>query len=463
MTESNLQVAAPLGLEEFERKVRDRELRVTVVGFGYVGTCIGAVLAARGFAVTGIDPDAGIVEATNAGRSRFSEPRLAELIDRAFGDGKLRATSDVAAVAESDVTLVTVGTPLDGFEPDLRQIRAATGAIAPHLTPGHLVILKSTAPPRTTEAVVAPVLEAEGRRVGDIYLAFCPERLAEGSAIADLTSVPVVVSGADEASRERAEIFWRVGLGVETIAVRDTRTAEMVKLASNLWIDLNIALGNELAKLCDKVGVDALEVIEAANSLPKGRRHVNILAPSIGVGGSCLTKDPWFVDHLGKQYGLQLQLPAAGRAVNDSMPAYTVSVIAEGLAKAGKRLADSRVAVLGLAFKTDTGDCRSTPTKPAIAALAASGCRLVVCDPLVSAEDARGVTPVPLTPRIEDAVGRADCVAFFTGHRVFREFPITRLAKLAPGAVVVDGRMYFSRDAIAQMRACGLTYRGIGR
>ena len=179
----------------------------------------------------------------------------------------------------------------------------------------------------------------------------------------------------------------------------DTRTAEMVKLASNLWIDLNIALGNELAKLCDQVGVDVLEVIAAANSLPKGRRHVNILTPSIGVGGSCLTKDPWFVDHLGKQHGLQLRLPAVGRAVNDSMPSYTVSIIADGLARAGKRLADSRVAVLGLAFKSDTGDCRSTPTKPAIAALAASGCRLALCDPLVGAEEAGSVTSLPLRSR----------------------------------------------------------------
>jgi UDP-N-acetyl-D-mannosaminuronic acid dehydrogenase len=464
MTAPALQVRAPLALQEFEQKLRSRDLRVAVVGFGYVGTCIGAVLASRGFSVTGVDPDAGIVEGTNAGRARFSEPRLAELVGSARAVGRICATSDIAAVAASDVALVTVGTPLlDGSEPDLGQVRAAIGAMAPHLNPGHLVILKSTAPPRTTEAVVAPALAAAGRTVGEIYLAFCPERLAEGSAIADLTSIPVVVSGVDEASRERATVFWREAVGVPTISVSNTRTAEMVKLASNLWIDLNIALGNELAKLCDRVGVDVLEVIEAANSLPKGHRHVNILTPSMGVGGSCLTKDPWFVDHLGKQYGLRLQLPAVGRAVNDSMPSYTVSIIADGLGRAGKRLAESRVAVLGLAFKTDTGDCRSTPTKPAIAALAASGCRLVLCDPLVSAEDARSVSSVPLTPHIEDAVRGADCVAFFTGHRIFREFSIMRLAELAPGALVVDGRMYFTPGAIADMRAHGLAYRGVGR
>jgi UDP-N-acetyl-D-mannosaminuronic acid dehydrogenase len=190
---------------------------------------------------------------------------------------------------------------------------------------------------------------------------------------------------------------------------------------------------------------------------------VNILAPSIGVGGSCLTKDPWFVDHLGKQHGLRLQLPAVGRSVNDSMPSYTVSLIEGALARVGKRLTESRVAVLGLAFKTDTGDCRSTPTKPVIAALAASGCRLAICDPLVREEAARSICPLPLTSSIEDAVRGADCVAFFTGHRIFREFSITRLAELAPGALVFDGRMYFTPEEIAQMRARGLAYKGVGR
>jgi dTDP-alpha-D-glucose dehydrogenase len=452
-------------LAEFDRRLETRQTRIAVVGFGYVGSCLGAVLASRGCDVTGIDTDERTVSAINAGRTRLNEPGLAERIAEAHAAGRLRATRDIAAVANTDVVLLTVGTPLaeHGFMPDTSQVETAVAALAPHLRPGHLVILKSTAPPGTTDEVVAPVLAAAGWSPGEIFLAFCPERMAEGSALRELESIPVVVGASDEESRTRAVRFWRAVLDVDVIAVSNARTAEIVKLANNQWIDLNIAFGNELAKLADKLGVDVLEVIDAANSLPKGRHHVNILTPSMGVGGSCLTKDPWFVDYLGRQHGLELRIPAVGRAINDSMPAYTVAAIRESLEAAGKRLETSRVAVLGLAFKSDTGDCRSTPTAPAIAELEASGCELVVCDPLVDADDAMGITLVPLTPAIEDAVRAADCVAFFAGHRIFREFPLRRLAELAPGAVVLDGRMYFNRESIEAMRSYGLSYRGIGR
>lgn len=452
-------------LVEFDRRLETRQTRIAVVGFGYVGSCIGAVLASRGFDVTGIDTDERTVAAINGGRTRLNEPGLAERIAAAHAAGRLRATSDIGAVADTDVVLLAVGTPLaeHGFVPDTSQVEAAAAALAPHLNPGHLVLLKSTAPPGTTDDVVAPRLAAAGWSPGEVFLAFCPERMAEGSALRELESIPVVVGASDEASRTRAVRFWRATLGVDVIAVSNARTAEVVKLADNQWIDLNIALGNELAKLADRLGVDVLEVIEAANSLPKGRHHVNILMPSMGVGGSCLTKDPWFLDYLGRQHGLELQIPAVGRAVNDSMPAYTVAAIRESLQAVGKRLETSCVAVLGLAFKSDTGDCRSTPTAPAIAELEASGCELRVCDPLVDPDDAMGIALVPLTPSIEDAVRDADCVAFFAGHRIFREFPPQRLAELAPGAVVVDGRMYFNRESIEAMRSFGLHYRGIGR
>jgi dTDP-alpha-D-glucose dehydrogenase len=453
-----------MSMIEFEERLAARETCVAVVGFGYVGSCLGAVLASRGYPVIGIDTDPCTVALTNQGRTRHNEPGLAERIAAAHAAGRLRATADFSAIAAADVVLLTVGTPLDdGFVPDTSQVRAAVQSLAPHLRRGQLLVLKSTAPPHTTEAVIAPVLAAAGWGDGDVHLAFCPERMAEGSALRELESIPVVVGAMTEESRARAVTFWRAALDVDVIAVSNPRTAEFVKLANNQWIDLNIAFGNELAKLAEKLHVDVLEVIEAANSLPKGRHHVNILMPSMGVGGSCLTKDPWFLDHLSREHGLDLRIPAVGRAVNDSMPAFTVGLIRRALADVGKALESSRVAVLGIAFKSDTGDCRSTPTAPALAELEASGCELVICDPLVNETDARTVTSIALTHDIDDAVRGADCVAFFTGHRVFREFPLQRLAELAPNTVVVDGRMYFARTAITAMQSLGLHFRGIGR
>jgi UDP-N-acetyl-D-mannosaminuronic acid dehydrogenase len=344
------------------------------------------------------------------------------------------------------------------------QIEAAAQAIGQHLRPGHNVILKSTLPPFATERTVKPILERGGLVAGrDFFLSFCPERLAEGRALHEFETIPVVVGGVDAASTAAGVAFWHEALEIETIPVQSAHTAEMVKLACNLWIDLNVALANELAVLSDSLSVDVLEVIDAANTLPKGQHHVNILAPSIGVGGYCLTKDPWFVHHMGRQFGLDLRTPVTSRMVNDGMPRFTFGLIERELQALGKPLAESRVAVLGIAFKNNTGDVRFTPTKETIALLEESGCDLVVCDPWVNDEDAREVTSVTLTQDIWEAIDGADCVAFFTGHDDFRRIPMDALAARAPGALVLDGRMYFSREQITEMTELGLRYRGIGR
>lgn len=435
---------------------------VSVVGFGYVGCVLGAALAERGLDVTGIESDRRIREAVGAGTSPFNETGLAELIEGATRNRRLRVTDDYEAIADADVIIITVGTPLseDG-DADLTQIVTAARQIANHVADGQLVILKSTVPPNTTRDVITPILRAKA----DVLVAFCPERLAEGQAIRDLFAIPVVVGGVDEASTRAAADFWHASLAIETIEVESSLAAEMVKLADNLWIDLNIAMANELAKLCDRLGgVDVLEVIAAANTLPKVGHHVNILIPSMGVGGSCLTKDPWFVHGMGRKLGLELQTPRVSREINDSMPSYTVSLIDDFLLGTGARPEDCRVAVLGLAFKDHTGDCRHTPTRPFIAALAARGYQVAVHDPWVSDADARDVSGLEPEPDIAAAVKDADCVTFLTGHREFKEFPLERLAELAkPGALIVDGRIFFDRDTIRHIEALGLHYKGIGR
>ncbi len=295
---------------EIDLLVRGMRSGIAVVGFGYIGTVIGAVLADRGWPVTGIDVRQSVVDEINLGKSTVPEPGLGELVSNNVRVGRLRATTDFGAIADNDFVIVTVGTPLGpDYEPIVDDIKAAARAVGEHLRPGHLVILKSTVPPDTTEKLVQPILEeTSGLRAGvDFGLAFCPERLAEGQAIHELTSIPVVVGAVDERSARACSTLWRHALGVDSIVVDDPRTAEMVKLADNLWVDLNVALANELAKVCDRLGMDALQVIEAANIDAEGRQpHVNILRPSMGVGGYCLTKDPWFVNHLGQSVGLDL-------------------------------------------------------------------------------------------------------------------------------------------------------------
>jgi dTDP-alpha-D-glucose dehydrogenase len=434
------------------------------VGFGYIGTVIGAVLADRGWPVTGIDVRQNVVEEINRGKTTVPEPGLSELVSDNVRVGRLRATTDFGVLAENDFVIVTVGTPLGSdFEPIVDDIKAAARAVGEHLHPGHLVILKSTVPPDTTEKLFRPIIEeASGLRAGvDFGLAFCPERLAEGQAIRELTSIPIVVGAIDERSARACATLWRHALGVDSVVVDDPRTAEMVKLADNLWIDLNVALANELAKLCDRLGMDVLQVIDAANTMPKVNHNVNILMPSMGVGGYCLTKDPWFVNHLGQSLGLELAIPRTSRTVNDTMPAYTYGLLRQLLAEQGKAIETSRIAVLGIAFKNNTGDCRLTPTKHVVALLEQTGCELAVHDPWVADEEALTVTKIPLTADIESAVEDADALVVLAGHREFHQIPLVRLADLAAASCVfLDGRNSFDPAAV---RAAGFVYKGIGR
>ena len=283
---------------------------VAVIGFGYIGSVIAAVLASRGISVVGIDTNAEMIAALNAGKCPIPEPGLEELVAAGVAAGKLSGSTDPAAARGTKAILITVGTPLsDEFEADLTHIRAACGAVAPYVADGQLVMIKSTVPPGTTRLMHDEIFAPKAH----VHMAFSPERLAEGQAIRDLASIPILVGGLDAEAGEACADFWREAIPtIEVMTLSSPEAAEMVKLADNLWIDLNIALANELAKLADALPfpIDVMEVIGGANSLKKGQHYVNILYPANGVGGYCLTKDPWFVDAIGRRAGVEHEDPA---------------------------------------------------------------------------------------------------------------------------------------------------------
>ncbi|GAT67119.1 nucleotide sugar dehydrogenase [Planomonospora sp. ID91781] len=437
---------------------------VAVVGLGYVGSCLAAALADRGLDVVGIDTDPELVGELRSGRCRFREHELEEVLSRVTAAGRLRVTGEHPAVSEADVVVVAVGTPIrdDGSMAD-GQLRAACLALSGHLRPGQLVLLKSTLAAGTTRDLVVPLLERGGLTAGtDFLLACTPERLAEGTALAELRTLPIVVGGIDARSTRAAAEFWRRALGVRVIEHDSPEAAEITKLASNWWIDLNIALANELAMFCALYGVDVLDVIEAANSLPKGSGNVNILLPSAGVGGSCLTKDPWMVWRSARGRGVELRTPRAGREVNEAMPGHTAQLIIDELVARGKDPARAKIAVLGLAFKNDTGDLRATPARGVIEALAKAGAEVRAHDPLVDpdqAEELLGVRPVE---SLHEAVRDADCLAVLALHRQFEDLDLAGLP-VADSCLILDGRAYYPKETIARLRRLGHAYRGIGR
>ena len=439
--------------------------KVAVVGMGYVGSCVAAVLAQRGCTVTGIDVDPKLVAELNTGYCRHQEKGLADLIARHSG-GRLRVTQDMGAVADQDVVIIAVGTPIrhDGTLEE-GQLRAACEAIGQDLEPGTLVILKSTVPPGTTRGPVTTWLQNGGLRCGsDFRLAFCPERLSEGRALEELRTLPMVVGGWCSSSTDAGRDFWKQALGVDTLIMNSLEGAELVKLADNWWIDTNIALANELARLCVALDVDTLDVIEAANTLEKGTGRVNILLPSVGVGGSCLTKDPWMVDRAAREHGFTLRTVAASREANDEMPLYMAERILDGLVRSGKDPQGARVAILGLAYKNDTGDLRETPVAAVIKRLIDAGVDVAVHDPLVSGDQAEKILGMYPQDSYADAVTDADCVAFLAYHRQFASIDLQDVAgRMAPPRLLVDGRAYFDKETVERMRALGLVYLGFGR
>lgn len=440
------------------------DLKVAVVGFGYVGSCIAATLADRGHDVVGVDADPGLVAELADGHCRFVEHGLADLIFSGMASGRLRVTTDYAATGDADVVLITVGTPIrdDGSLAD-DQLRGACTELSRHLRPGQLVVLKSTVPPGTTRSVVLPLLERGGLTGGSHFgLAFTPERLAEGTALNELQTFPIVAGGLGRESARDVATFWRRSLGVEVLPLDTLEAAEIVKLADNWWIDLNIALANELAKFCTLYDVDVLDVINAANTIPKGRGKVNILMPSVGVGGSCLTKDPWMVWRSARQHGIEIRTAAAGREVNAGMPEYTAQLAIDELVRLGKDPATSTVAVLGLAFKNNTGDLRATPTQGVVEALVKAGAKVRIHDPLVDPARAEETFGLALTPELDDAVRDADCLAVLALHRELEDIDFASLP-VAGSCLVIDGRAYYPREKIDTLRALGYVYRGIGR
>ena len=438
-------------------------MRIAVVGAGYIGAVLSAVLADKGFSVTAIDVNSKLIEIYNKGWSPFKEPGLEKLIKKVVSEGNLTASTDISKISNADVILITVGTPLkkDGSA-DKSAIKSAVNSMKPFIKDDQLIILKSTVPPFTTENDVAKPL----REFAKVQVAFCPERLAEGNAINECKKIPVVVGGIDEESSIKAENFWKKSLELDCIRVQNAESAELVKLADNAWIDLNISLAFELAKVADNMKVDVLPIIKAVNSLPKGDSFVNILLPSIGVGGYCLTKDPYFLDAFAKKYSSSFKTAITSRLINEESPSYAVKRLDQALSiqypESEKN--NLQIGILGLSFKNNTGDCRNTPTLPAIKELLNIGYKLKVFDPYVNNQDFLQFKNIERVFSINEVISKSNAIAFFAGHKEFHNITIKDLKEsLISGAVIFDGRMYFSEEKILLFEEAGFVFKGIGR
>jgi UDP-N-acetyl-D-glucosamine dehydrogenase len=400
---------------DLERKIRDRSARLGVIGLGYVGLPLAVEMARQGFRVTGIDIDGAKVESVNVGRSHILDVPDAALA-AAVMNGTIRATQSFAAVKSLDTISICVPTPLRKTkDPDLSYIIAAAEAIHNHLTPGKLIILESTTYPGTTREIVLPILEKSGLKVGrDFFLAFSPERVDPGNGTYTTRNIPKVVGGITPQCTEIASLLYDQFVE-EVVPVSSTDCAEMVKLLENTFRSVNIALANEMARMCRKFHINVWEVIEAAKTKPFGFMP---FYPGPGLGGHCIPVDPYYLTWKARLNGFEPRLIEMAGIINNQMPGFTISRIADALNKNKKSLNGSRILALGVSYKRDVSDTRESPALEVVKELMEKGAIVSYSDPHVPRVEIGGevLVSVSLTPELHQSM---DCVVILTDHSGF--------------------------------------------
>lgn len=417
---------------ELRTRIEKRQAKIAVIGLGYVGLPLAVEFAKAGFPVTGIDLDKGKVSKLNSGKNYILDVKDEELRS-VVRSGKFRATTDYGCLKNCDAVHICVPTPYTATkDPDISFIIKAAEGIARHLHRGMLVVLKSTTYPETTTKVVRPILERSGLRAGrDFHLAFSPERIDPGNKLFTTSTTPTVVGGYTKKCGELTRMMYSTIIK-RIVMVSSPSAAEMTKLLENIFRSVNIALVNELACLCERMDdIDIWEVVDAAATKPYGFMP---FYPGPGLGGHCIPIDPYYLAWKAKEYDFHTDFIELAAETNENMPYHVVNKVIAALSDIGLSASRSRVLVLGVAFKKDIDDIRSSPAIKVIELLKPKVRSLVYHDPFVPAFSEHGVSlrSARLTKRL---LGQVDCVVITTNHSCFDYKDIVKRSRL-----VVDTR-----------------------
>jgi UDP-N-acetyl-D-glucosamine dehydrogenase len=399
-------------MDALRARLDDRSATIAIAGLGYVGLPLAVEFARAGFRVTGIDPDPVRVAAVRRGESHTGDVMDAEVAAQVRA-GRLAAETEWAAAGGRDAFLICVPTPFTpNREPDLSFVGAAAEAIAGCLAPGRLVVLESTTYPGGTEEILRPVLERGGLRVGrDLALAYSPERVDPGNRDFHVANTPKLVGGVTPTCTALAQALYEKAV-IKVVPVSSPRVAEMAKLLENIYRNVNIALVNELAMLCDRMKIDVWEVVEAAATKPFGFMSFQ---PGPGVGGHCIPVDPVYLAWKAREYDFYTNFITLAAEVNANMPYFVAEKLLRELVARGGRVRGARVLVLGVAFKRNVGDVRNSPALKVVPLLRDHGIDVAYHDPFVPrlrvGEDE--LRSEPLSPSVLSA---ADCVLIHTDH-----------------------------------------------
>jgi len=406
--------------------------KICVLGLGYIGLPTASTFAANGVQVVGVDIDLRIVETLRHGEIHIHEPGLRTLVEAAVSSGHLRVES---SPEEADAFIIAVPTPFyqdttgdyngESYKiADMRAVTSAAEAIVPHLRKGNLVVLESTSPPRTTVDLIAPIFEKSGLKAGaDFFLAYSSERVLPGQILRELIDNARVIGGITPESAQAGYDLYSIFVRGEIVKT-DATTAEMVKLMENTYRDVNIAIANEFSRLADHFGVDVWEAISLANRHPR----VTILSPGPGVGGHCISVDPWFFVETAPAL---TPLIYASRQVNDSQPHYVLDLVQRAMGS----LKGKKIAVLGLAYKPDVDDLRESPAVEVVHLLQDAGAMVKAFEPYKPSARLPGIQAVPT---LEDALSDAEAVVLLVSFIFFGALTPEKIKSLSPARILVD-------------------------
>jgi UDP-N-acetyl-D-mannosaminuronic acid dehydrogenase len=438
-----------------------RDKKIAIMGMGYVGLTLSVVLARRGFKVYGIEINRSVAQDLKNGRPHFHENRLEVLLKEQQRLGGLEILESLPDCG-IDVYIVSVGTPLKKGtkEPNMEHIKNVTSSVAVHMKKGSMVALRSTVPVGTSRNVVIPLLEEKsGLKAGrDFSFVFSPERTMEGKAILELEENPQIIGGLDEESLSRASELFRK-LTNTVVNVSSLEAAEMIKIIDNTSRDVRFAYANEIALMCEKLGLDAVELIKSANiHYPRN----NIPVPSPGVGGACLSKDPHILIDFSRKAGYEPRLIAESRNINEYVPVHIVERVRDTFSSMGKDLSDAKIFLVGFAFKgePETSDLRDSTSLWLLEALKKYSNNIYGYDPLVEGKD---LTPlgVKACATLEEGFSGADAVLFLNNHRSYLQLnPAEICSKMNKPGIFYDSWRMFERDSFKEIE--GVTYMSVG-
>ena len=406
--------------------------KICVIGLGYIGLPTAATFAAHGLNILGVDIQPEIIETLNRGEIHIHEPGLREAFKKAHQSGRFKAA---LKPEEADAFIIAVPTPFKHDETgeyngasyklaDMRAVAAAAEAIVPFLKKGNLVILESTSPPRTTMDLVAPILQKSSLKAGvDFHLCYSPERVLPGQIMRELIENARVIGGVTPESAQAGADLYATFVRGEIIQT-DATTAEMVKLMENTYRDVNIAIANEFSRLADKFGVNIWEAIPIANLHPR----VKILSPGPGVGGHCISVDPWFFVEAAPEL---TPLIYHTRQVNDTQPRFVVDIVQRALGP----LKGKKIAVLGLAYKPDVDDLRESPAVEVVHLLQKEGADVLACEPFKPDAKLDGIV---IAPTLDDAIRSADALVLLVKHTQFINLTPAQLAGKTNARIIID-------------------------